>query len=250
MSVVIVPGFTVSDFATITTTMGSIAFDRSEYSIGDTVKVTVIDPDENRNPNVMDILEVRVWSNTDIEGLKLPFQEQGNSSGVFEGRFTLSSESSMDKNLRVSDSDVLVASYKDRTVPSLTKTLETKDLFATARIGSATGMMVSNPLVLDQNDRSVSSVEVGNDTTIKASITNARATKELFVYAIHIKDDEGFTSQLSFVTGTLEAYQSIGVGHNWTPDAKGKYTVEVLLWSSLTEPSVLSPVKKTVIVAN
>lgn len=250
VSVVIVPGFTVSDFATITTTMGGIAFDKSEYSIGDTMKVIVTDPDENRDPNVMDTLEVCIWSNTDIEGIKLLLGEQGNSSGVFEGMLILSSESSTDKNLRVSDSDVLVVLYKDLTVPSLTKTLETKGLFATARIGSATGMMVSNPLVLDQNDRSVSSVKVGNDTTIKASVTNARATKEPFVYAIHIKDDGGFTSQLSFVTGTLEAYQSIGIGHNWTPDAKGKYTIEVLLWSSLTEPSVLSPVKKTVIVAD
>jgi len=49
--------------------------------------------------------------------------------------------------------------------------------------------------------------------------------------------------ELAFVTGTLEPYQSLKVGRSWVPEHPGKYTVEVLVWDSITEPSKLSPVK-------
>ncbi len=247
VSILIVPGFEVSDLAAIIATIGSITFDRSEYSVGDTVKVIVTDNDENRDSNVSDTIRVKIWSNTDISGIELMLQETETASGVFEGMLTLSAERSTGESLVVEDNDIVIGVYKDRTVPSLTETIAMKDLFVTASIGSiTTGIMTSDPLVLDQNDRSVSSIEVGAQTTIQVSITNAKTMEEAFVYVIHIKDSDGFTSQLSFITGMLNAYQSISIGRLWTPDTEGMYTIEVFTWNSLTEPTAFSPMKKSI----
>ncbi|MFQ5940407.1 MAG: hypothetical protein ACE5KA_01745 [Nitrososphaerales archaeon] len=248
-TVLILPGFKVSDLAMISSVLGSIVFDRQEYSAGDAVKVIVADRDENRDLDVIDSIHVRIWSNSDIEGIDLELQETGKSSGLFEASLALSQERSGDKSLFVSPSDVIVVVYKDVTIPSVSKNIVTKDLFATASIGSITrGIMISRPLLVDQNDNDISSVEERTQTIIQTSITNVQADEEAFVYVVHIIDDDGFTSKISFATGTLEPYQSISIGRQWTPDKEGAYTIRVFAWNSLTDPSVFSPVKKTTIV--
>jgi hypothetical protein len=181
--------------------------------------------------------------------MELTLQETETSSGVFEGMITLSAKNSAD-NLLVSDNDVLIAVYNDRTLPSLTEVIASKDLFATAKIGTIrSNIVVSIPSVLEENNLNIESVEAGKQITVRSSITNANAMKETFVYIVHIVDADGLTSQLSFVTGMLEPYQSISVGRSWIPDEKGTYTIEIFTWDNLTAPSVLSPIKKTMIIA-
>lgn len=247
VSVVIVPGFAVSAEATVAATLGSISFGRSEYSIGDTVEVAVIDPDENRDSSIFDTVRVRAWSNTDIEGIQLVLHETGPATGIFTGSFSLSQESSTDNSIMVSEDDVLVALYSDRTVP-LTNVTH-RDLFATATIGPIRpSIVVSNPTVMDENDMGVDTIEAGTKVTLQSSITNAKDMEEAFVYIIHVRDSDGFTSQIYFVRGTLDPYQSISVGRHWTPVNEGTYTIEVFTWDSLVDPVVLSPVKRTLVI--
>jgi hypothetical protein len=250
VTVSIVPGFEVSDLATITTTLGSIEFDKATYSIGDSVKITVNDMDENKDSSAIDTVQARVWSNTSIKGLVLALQETEVSSGVFEGILTISSDWKgivlEGDTLLVSDNDILIAQYGDRTVPSLTKA-KMENVFAKAAIGSARETVLSDPVILDQNGLKIAGMRIGDNATIQASITNAKTLKQTFVYVTRISDSEGFTSFISFVTGTFEPYQSISIGHNWIPDRKDTYTIEVLLWSSLEEPIVFSPIKKTIV---
>lgn len=242
VTVTIVPGFELSDLASIVSTVGSISLDRSEYSAGDVVRVNVIDRDENRDPDAIDTVKARIWSNSDISGIELTLRETETSSGIFEGTLTLSSDRT--GNLLVSENDVLIAFYKDRTLPSYA---ETNSLFATATIGTSVGVIVSKPTIIVE-DNNVESVEIGTKTTIQSSITNVNNAQETLVYIIRVIDENGFTSHISFVTGTLEPYQSISVGRNWIPDMKGKYAIEVFTWGSLTEPTVLSTMKRTTIV--
>ncbi len=240
--VTIVPGFELSDSAVITTTLGKISFDRSSYATGDTVKVIVTDPDENRDPAMIDTVQVRVWSSTDIDGMTLTLHETGASSGAFEGKFMPGGRSN--GTLYVSDNDMIFAEYRDRTVPSLTKPF-TKDVFASTKIGSPPNadILISEPSLVDQNGTYIQNVEVGKLIAVQSSLTNSRAETHQFVYITDIKDRDGFTVELAFVTGTLESYQSLKVGRSWVPDHPGKYTVEVFVWDSITKPSKLSPVK-------
>ena len=243
VTVTIVPGFSVSDSAMIASRLGSISFDKSSYAIGDTVNVSVTDPDENKDPVAIDTVQVNVWSSTDIDGMTLTLQETGLSSGTFTGKFTLGGRSH--GTLQVSDNDMIFAKYEDRTVPSLTEA-PAKDVFASAKIGSPVNadILISEPSLFDQNGTQVQSVKVGNIVAVQSSLTNAKTERHQFVYITHVKDTDGFTVQLAFVTGILEPFQSLKVGRSWMPDLAGKYTVEVLVWDSIVEPSMFSPAKK------
>ena len=243
VTVAIIPGFEVSDSAVIATKLGSISFDRSSYAVGDTVNVIVIDRDENRDSDMIDTLKVKVWSSTNTDGITLTLQESGLSSGIFEGKFTLEGRSNV--TLHVSDSDMIFAKYQDITIPSLA-TVPAKDLFASAKVGSPvnTDILISEPSLLDQNGMQVQSIKIGSLVMVQSSLTNSKAERHQFVYITLFKDTDGFTTQLAFVTGTLEPFQSLKVGRSWVPDLAGKYTVEVLVWDSVVKPSILSPAKK------
>jgi len=243
VTVAIMPGVDVSDSAVITTMLGSISFDRSRYAAGDTVSVIVTDRDENRDSDVIDTLQVKVWSSSNTEGITITLQELGLFAGTFEGKFTLGGRSN--GTLQVSDNDMIFAKYQDRTVPSLTKA-STKDLFASAKVGSPVNadILVSEPSLYDHNGMEVQSVKVGSLVVVQSSLTNSRTERHQFVYITHVKDMNGFTVQLAFVTGTLEPFQSLKVGHSWISDLAGKYTVAVLVWDSIAEPSMMSPAKK------
>ncbi|MFQ5969758.1 MAG: hypothetical protein ACE5J2_04615 [Nitrososphaerales archaeon] len=246
VTVVILSGYQVTDYAVVSTTLGNISFDEPEYSVGDTVKIIVTDGDENRDPSMIDTIQVKVWSSTDVDGITLTLQELAIYSGIFEGMLTLSTEGSDDTRLLVSNIDILVAKYLDQMLPSLTKSTITKDLFATARVGIPvnTDILVSQPSIFDKNGKKLENIKVGKLIAVQSSLTNAKLGQQKFAYIVSIKDAEGFTSQLSFVTAILEPFQSFKVGTSWIPELTGKYTIQVFTWNSIAEPSVFSPVKR------
>jgi hypothetical protein len=243
VTVVIAPGFSVSDSAMITAKLGSVSFNKSEYSAGESVILTVADIDENKDPDSIDSVNARVWSGTDVDGMTLALQESSASSGVFEGRFMLGTGS--DGTLQVSVQDMVFAKYTDTTLPSLEHEKET---FASAIIGSLKNdILISNPSVLDQNGTAVHGVSAGDLVIVQSSVTNARAEGQKFVYIIHVMDDDGFTANISIVNGMLEPFQSFKVGRSWIPDASGKYLIEVFAWRSIEQPFPLSTVRNIAI---
>jgi hypothetical protein len=243
VTVAIIPGVEVSDSTVITTMLGSISFDISDYAVGDTVNVIVRDRDENMDSDLIDSLQVKIWSGTDPEGMFLTLHELGLFSGTFEGKFTLGERS--DVMLAVSDDDMIFAKYQDRTVPSLTQPA-TKDLFVSAKVGSPANadVLVSDHSLFDQNGIELQTLKAGTLAAVQSSLTNSKAERLQFVYITHIMDSDGFTVQLAFVKGNLEPFQSLKVGRSWVPDLPGKYTLEVLVWNNTVEPSILSPSKK------
>jgi hypothetical protein len=58
--------------------------------------------------------------------------------------------------------------------------------------------------------------------------------KQDFVYVIQVKDEEGFTKQLSWVTGSFQAGQEMQVQQSWIPEKAGKYDVEILLFRCIS----------------
>ncbi len=245
VTVTIVSGFDVSDSALVSSNLGSVSFNSPEYAAIDSAKVVVIDPDENTDSGVVDTVEVSVWSATDLDGLVLTLRETAPFTGIFEGSIALGAGSDA---LRILESDVIFARYHDRTVPS-DEDGAGKYLIAAARVGqqAGLGLLLSEPLLLDQDGNEIQLPQVGRLLAVESILANLDATGQYFVYIVYVRDSEGFTVQLDWVTGTLEPFQSLKVARSWIPQAGGEYTIEVVAWDDLAEPSVLAPLKKIVV---
>ncbi len=90
-----------------------ISFDRSEYSIGNTIKVRVEDGTVNLDPLTTDTMNVDIKSDRDPAGITISLVETGNNTSVFTGDFTLDedSSSSTERLLRVRPGDSISGSY-------------------------------------------------------------------------------------------------------------------------------------------
>lgn len=229
------------------------------YKVTDVARIIVIDPDENRHPDTIDTLDVRVWSSTDRGGLLVTLRETGDRTGIFEELLTFTlDEESTGTRLRVSEGDTITAKYTDKTLPppaalseSGVETIEVAELFASASIGYLTAPLeravASELQILDSRGESISEVMASQQVLIQAEIVNNQNKKQPFAYIVQVKDDQGATISLSWLTGELPPKDSFKAAQSWAPTSKGKFFIETFVWESIDNPVALSPVRSTVI---
>ncbi|MFQ5969696.1 MAG: hypothetical protein ACE5J2_04300 [Nitrososphaerales archaeon] len=234
---------------------GVVSFDSSSYQITEEARVSVTDRDANMNPNTFDVVGVKIWSSTDVNGLTLKLRETDRSSGIFEEHllFTLKDTSSGNR-LKVADSDVISVRYTDNTLPQPAKlaadgiqTLDVKDVVATSIFGkqipSTQRAPASEPVLLNSFGGSVTQLFTGEQVLIQSQITNKQDKKQPFAYLVQVKDSSGITVSLSWVISELPASDSLNVAQSWLPNVAGQYTVEIFVWESLQNPTALSPIR-------
>ncbi len=228
-------------------------FDKPSYGPRDEAKVTVEDRDMNRNPNTIDTLSVRVWSETDRGGLLLTLRETGARTGIFEEfiRFTLDEESTGNR-LRVSDGDTITVKYTDSTLPPPAKlaadgveTVEVQEIFGSSVFGELVPITeraaAAEPSLVNLAGETVSQISAGEQVLIQSEVTNAVTKKQPFVYLVMVKDAGGITVSLSWITAELPPSESLKVAQSWIPHAPGDYSIEIFVWLSLAEPTPLGP---------
>jgi hypothetical protein len=239
--------------------IGTAFFDKASYKFGDQATITIADRDMNRNPDTIDTLDARIWSDSDRGGLFVTLRETGAATGVFEEimTFTLDEESSGTR-LRVSEGDRIVLKYTDNTLPPPAalsaggiETVEVREIFAESIFGQEVPSMdrapASEPIIVDSFGKGVSQVFVGEQILVQSEVTNTQNKKQPFVYILQVKDSEGITESLSWISAQLPANESLKVAQSWIPSGPGEYTVEIFVWDSLTNLGPLSPVRtKTV----
>jgi hypothetical protein len=241
--------------------VGQVMFDKDAFRIDERGVLRVIDPDANTNPDTIDTLDVRFWSTTDRGGLLVVLRETGDRTGIFEEIITFTpDEESSGTRLRVAEGDTITAKYTDNTLPAPaaldadeTFTVEVEELFASGLIGSAVPALeravASEPVLVDQTGAEITDVTVGSQVLIQSTITNSQTKKQPFAYIVQIKDKDGVTESLSWVTGELPAKESLAAAQSWIPGAAGEFSIEVFVWESVDNPTALSPVReKTVTV--
>lgn len=127
--------FDIEGSAIIAFTTGEIQFDREIYSKKSTSKITVIDPDMNLDPTKKDSFDIQIWSDSDLEGLKLKMMETNEATGIFEGRVFLTDETVPRFNkLKVADGDKIFAKYTDYTLPRLSRGSKKLDMITTSKV--------------------------------------------------------------------------------------------------------------------
>jgi hypothetical protein len=237
----------------------SVMLAEPAYKVTDMAKIIVIDVDKNMRPDTIDTLDVRVWSTTDRGGLLVTLRETGDRTGLFAEflTFTLDEESTGTR-LRVSEGDTITVKYTDNSLPAPAalssnkfETVEVEELFASASIGYLVPpierAVASEPQIVDSRGESVESVSASEQVLIQSEITNNQNKKQPFAYIVQIKDDEGVTVSLSWVTGELPPEDSFKAAQSWVPDAQGMFSIEVFVWESIDSPNAISPVRSTTV---
>ena len=239
--------------------VGQVMFDKDQYKTNQKVVVRVIDPDANRYADIMDSLNVRVWSSADKSGLLLALKETGDRTGIFEGVISLTNGMYSDgTSLRVAGGDTLTAKYIDDTLPApatlatdRTTTVETEELFGSAFIGSVLPPLgrvsISPPELLDQTGELVTDVRKGSSLQIQSIISNPQIKHQPFSYIVQIKDAKGVTIQLSWAIGELPPSESLSTALSWIPDKSGAYSVEIFVWASVDYADPLSTIRKSTV---
>lgn len=113
--------------------IGEIQWDNGHYSLPSSAIIRIIDPDMNLDPEKIDVIKIRVWSDTDLEGIDIELSETNEASGIFEGVVLLDKKISGNNRLKVSTGDNIFAKYIDWSLPSEIKKLDL-DIIATAKI--------------------------------------------------------------------------------------------------------------------
>jgi hypothetical protein len=239
--------------------VGQVMFDKDAFRLNERGVLRVIDPDANRNPDTIDTLEVRFWSTTDRGGLLVTLRETGDRTGIFEEIVTFTpDEESSGTRLRVAEGDTITAKYTDNSLPAPAAldannvfTVEVEELFSSALIGSIVAPLeravAAEPELVDQTGAPLTDVSEGSQVLIQSEITNSQTKKQPFAYIVQIKDADGVTISLSWVTGELPAKESLKAAQSWIPDARGTFTVEIFVWESVDNPVALSPVRTTTV---
>ena len=242
--------------------VGQVMFDKDAFSMSERGVLRVIDPDSNQNPDTIDTLNVRFWSTTDRGGLLVTLRETGDRTGIFEEIITFTpDEESSGTRLRVTEGDTITAKYTDNTLPAPAAldadgifTVEVEELFASALMGATVALLeraVASELdIVDQTGATLADASIGSQILVQSTITNSQEKKQSFAYIVQIKDVNGVTVSLSWVSGELPASEQLSVAQSWIPEATGEHVAEVFVWESIDRPTALSPVRTTTIIVS
>ena len=237
---------TVVGSALIRWNIGEVQWLESSYPASGTGVVRVIDPDMNWNPEAVDNFVVDVWSDADNGGIDLTVTETNEATGIFEGTvfFTITDESSGHR-LRVAEGNTVTAEYEDNTLPDPYTTADELDITATTLIGTIVPPLerapATNLRIVDAFGNSLDAVSADQQVQIVADLANGQDRSQAFAYLVQVQDANGVTVALSWISGTLEAGQSLSPSTSWIPSDAGAYTATAFVWESVDNPTALSP---------
>ncbi|HSB50791.1 MAG TPA: hypothetical protein VLC72_05640 [Nitrosopumilaceae archaeon] len=84
-------------------------------------------------------------------------------------------------------------------------------------------------------------VYVDKQVQIVTDLSNSQDRFQSFAYIVQVKDSDGVTVSLAWITGSLSPNQHLSPALSWTPEKAGVYVAEIFVWNSITNPEPLSP---------
>ncbi len=83
--------------------------------------------------------------------------------------------------------------------------------------------------------------KMSKQVQITTDLTNGQDRAQSFAYIVQIQNQEGVVISLSWITGTLDAGQSLSPAQSWIPSTPGVYTARIFVWAGIDNPDALSP---------
>jgi len=243
---------TVTGSALIQWNVGQIKWLQQNYQTNEQGVLHIVDPDMNLNPKAIDKFETSVWSDSDSGGTKIAMTETGKDTGIFQGTVYFTTEShSSGERLHVTEGDTITGEYVDRTLPYPHSPSDQLHLTATTTVGTVIlpleQINASNPRIADSLGNAITTVKVNQQVLIEADLKNTQQRDQPFAYLVQVGDSNGVTLSLSWITGTLTGGQFLNLAESWLPPSSGKYTAQIFVWQSISEPNALSPPLSTII---
>jgi len=243
---------TITGSALIQWNSGQIKWLEKNYQTNKQGVLQIIDPDMNLNPKAIDKFETSVWSDSDSGGTKIAMSETGKDTGIFQGTVYFTNSQSSGGRLYVTKGDTITGEYVDRTLPYPHSPSDEIRLTTTTIVGTPIASLEqvnsSNPRIVDSLGNAITTAKVNQQILIEADLKNMQQRDQPFAYLVQIEDSSGVTLSLSWITGTLTGDQFLNLAESWLPPSSGKYTAQIFVWQSLSEPNALSPPLSTTII--
>ncbi|RLI31696.1 hypothetical protein DRO51_03450 [Candidatus Bathyarchaeota archaeon] len=228
----------------------TLTFNKPVYAVDEReAQLTLIDPDANKNPDLIDYVDVVVKSSRDLAGRRVTLLETEPNSGRFEGTVRFTDEPRWIQGfLAVESYDRITAEYVDYDAdPShIANWTEGKPTIlkvtAKAKIVPKIGLPVvlSPPRILNQKGKPVVEAKTGELLLIQAELKNTWKISLPVVCIFQVKNAAGEKVYMSWVKSRVEAEKSQTLGLSWAPEEPGTYIIEVYVWKSFEEPEPLS----------
>ena len=218
---------------------GTIEFDKNYYELDGTATVTLHDIDLEVYPFDMNTIRLRVWSDTDTEGITLTssymYSVWRGIQASFE--FTTDDKSQNDSKLRISPGDRIYAQYTDRTLPRPYSNDDHKEIFASAFMRADLG----RPIDFDRVDIT-KSIRINDEHKKTESISTIIEAKNhyktnLEAYVIHqIRDETGKVVHIDWSRVFAPSEGTFMINHNCDVIKSGKYTIDIFVLNNLDNP--------------
>jgi len=231
--------------------IGDVRFLKSDYSIGETAIIRVVDLDMNLNPEAVDQFEVEVSSDSDNAGILVNVIETSEDSGMFEASisFTQSQSSSGNRLFAIPDDSIRVK-YDDYTLPTPYSISDNLEISSQAKFVSnippIDRITIKNNVISDSSGELILAPKTNDQLQIVGAVHNNQEYEQDFVFIIQIKETDGAIVSLSWIGGQLSPNQDLEVSQSWRPTKSGNYSIETFIWSSLSDPIPLSDTLKQV----
>jgi hypothetical protein len=229
-----------------------ITTNKETYLPGDTIMVGIEDPDANRDPDIIDVVEeLHIFSDSDTVGEDFDAVETGANTGIFAVQVPIVEESESD-TVRAEIGDTITIEYTDEFPADYDPDDEDdKDFTHTVIVGkessagTAENTTPSEPQVKDITGEDLDEIRAGQQVVLTTTVTNNLDEDLPFVALIEVRDSNGVTMYLAWQTGTLGPNGEIEVGLSFVPDEPGTYAIRTFVISDLSNPEILSIVEES-----
>ena len=240
-------GVVLTESIPVSWNIGTIKFPKEVFLSDDSVIVNVIDLDMNLNPEALDQIQIDIFSDSDVGGIKVNAIESSESSGSFSVNLSLSQTSSSSGNrLYALPGDKIFAKYDDYTLPKPNSISDNFKVETFALVDSSIPPVErlehSSIVFTNSFGKKLTSFSKDQQMQIVGTISNNYEYVQNFVYFFQVKNSLNIVESVSWVKGELSSKQILDVSQSWIPKKPGIYTVETFVWNSFTHLTPLSPI--------
>ena len=230
---------------------GTIKFSKDTFLSNDLIEVRIIDPDLNLNPEMIDTVNIEVFSSSDAGGLSITAIETSERSGNFISTFSLSENISSGNRLYAIPGDTIIAKYDDHTLPKPFSKSDSQYVETVANVDYSTSSInrieILSIFLSDGFGNPIVSLSPNTKMQIVGTIENQINYDQEFIYFLQIKNSDGVIVSLSWIQGKLSPNQILEVSQSWIPTNSENYILETYVWNSLNGSSPLSHSTSTLI---